>query len=333
MIKKILSTFIFTIIFATAAISDSALEGKAKKKLINKFDQGIGAFSNRISENIASFAKDNFDSMKYLDFSIDTAEYLKPTFSIMSVTELLELDNGGTIFNQTSLNTHDSDETINIGFGARKLLFDNKAILGFNTFYDHQFSEDHKRIGLGVETISSLFDLRGNYYNAMSDRRTNKEGSYVERALDGWDLRGDYHLPIQHDINIFMTAYKFKNPEDASTFEDKGNKFGADAKLGNFVIEAGYDSSNRAKDNYFGSVKYVVALGDKVKKDYYALSEIKDPITDKKMKDSYRTASLKNVKKAFEYTSVEDKLYQPVKRENKIRVVKIDAAGFVASGF
>ena len=39
--------------------------------------------------------------MKYLDFSIDTAEYLKPTFSIMSVTELLELDNGGTIFNQT----------------------------------------------------------------------------------------------------------------------------------------------------------------------------------------------------------------------------------------
>jgi adhesin/invasin len=130
-----------------------------------------------------------------------------------------------------------------------------------------------------------------------------------------------------------MTAYKFKNPQDGSDFEDKGNKFGADAKLGNFVIEAGYDSSNREKDNYFGSVKYVVALGDNVKKGYYALSEIKDPITDKKMKDSYRSASLKNLKKAFEYTSVEDKLYQPVKRENKIRVVKISASGFVASGF
>ena len=307
MIKKILSTFIFTIIFATAAISDSALEGKAKKKLINKFDQGIGAFSNRISENIASFAKDNFDSMKYLDFSIDTAEYLKPTFSIMSVTELLELDNGGTIFNQTSLNTHDSDETINIGFGARKLLFDNKAILGFNTFYDHQFSEDHKRIGLGVETISSLFDLRGNYYNAMSGRKVNKEGSYTERALDGWDLRTDYHLPIKYDVNLYMSAYKFKNPEDLSTFEDKGNRYGADAKIGNFLIQAGYENNNQNTDNYYGNLKYLVNFGG----------------------DNNNEAP----KSATSLTDVSDKLYQPIKRENKIRVVKIAASGVSVGGF
>ena len=323
---------ILSLLIATSVHSVD-LEAKATEKLSALKDRKINGFSNKVSESIASFAKNNFNSLKYLDFSIDAEEYLKPTFSIMSVTELLELDNGGTIFNQTSLNTHDSDETINIGLGARKLLFDNKLIFGINTFYDHQFDENHKRIGLGAETISSLFDLRGNYYNAMSDLRTNKEGSYKERALDGWDLRGDYHLPIQHDINIFMTAYKFKNPQDGSDFEDKGNKFGADAKLGNFVIEAGYDSNNQEKDNYFGSVKYVVALGDNVKKGYYALSEIKDPTSDKKMKDSYRFASLKTLKKAFEYTSVEDKLYQPVKRENKIRVVKISSSGFVASGF
>ena len=323
---------ILSLLIATSVHSVD-LEAKATEKLSALKDRKINGFSNKVSESIASFAKNNFDSLKYLDFSIDAEEYLKPTFSIMSVTKLLELGNGGTIFNQTSLNTHDSDETINIGLGARKLLFDNKLIFGINTFYDHQFDENHKRIGLGAETISSLFDLRGNYYNAMSDLRTNKEGSYKERALDGWDLRGDYHLPIQHDVNIFMTAYKFKNPQDGSDFEDKGNKFGADAKLGNFVIEAGYDSNNQEKDNYFGSVKYVVALGDNVKKGYYALSEIKDPISDKKMKDSYRFASLKTLKKAFEYTSVEDKLYQPVKRENKIRVVKISSSGFVASGF
>jgi len=323
---------ILSLLIATSVHSVD-LEAKATEKLSALKDRKINGFSNKVSESIASFAKNNFNSLKYLDFSIDAEEYLKPTFSIMSVTELLELDNGGTIFNQTSFNTHDSDETINIGLGARKLLYDNKLIFGINTFYDHQFDESHKRIGLGAETISSLFDLRGNYYNAMSGKKTNKEGSYVERALDGWDLRGDYHLPIQHDVNIFMTAYKFKNPEDGSDFEDKGNKFGADAKLGNFVIEAGYDSNNQEKDNYFGSVKYVVALGDNVKKGYYALSEIKDPISDKKMKDSYRFASLKTLKKAFEYTSVEDKLYQPVKRENKIRVVKISSSGFVASGF
>ena len=283
------------------------LEAKATEKLSALKDRKINGFSNKVSESIASFAKNNFNSLKYLDFSIDAEEYSKPTFSIMSVTKLLELGNGGTIFNQTSLNTHDSDETINIGLGARKLLFDNKLIFGINTFYDHQFDENHKRIGLGAETISSLFDLRGNYYNAMSDLRTNKEGSYKERALDGWDLRGDYHLPIQHDVNIFMTAYKFKNPQDGSDFEDKGNKFGADAKLGNFVIEAGYDSNNQEKDNYFGSVKYIVNIGE----------------------DNQSNTP----KSATSFTDVSDKLYQPVKRENKIRVVKIGASGVVVGGF
>ena len=297
---------ILSLLIVTSANS-ADLKAKATDKLSTLKDTKINGFSKKVSESISSFAKDNFDSMKYLDFSIDTEEYLKPTFSIMSVNELIELDNGGTIFNQTSLNTHDSDETINIGFGARKLLNDNKIIIGFNTFYDHQFDENHKRIGLGAETITSMFDLRGNYYNAMSGKKTNKEGSYSERALDGWDLRTDYHLPIQYDVNIFMTAYKFKNPQDASTFEDKGNKFGADAKLGNFVIEAGYDSNNQEKDNYFGSVKYVVNIGG----------------------DNQSNTP----KSATSLTDVSDKLYQPVKRENKIRVVKLSSSGFVASGF
>ena len=36
---------------------------------------------------------------------------------------------------------------------------------------------------------------------------------------------------------------------------------------------------------------------------------------------------------ALEYVSVRDQLYTPVKRENKIRVVKISAANIVVSGF
>ena len=63
-----------------------------------------------------------------------------------------------TIFNQTSINTHDGDETINVGFGTRKLLNDNTLILGANVFYDQQFTENHKRTGAGVEAITSIFD-------------------------------------------------------------------------------------------------------------------------------------------------------------------------------
>ena len=293
----------FSLLIATSAGSADLME-KATNKLSSFKDGKINALSNQVSENLSSFAQDHFENMKYLDFNINAQEYLKPTFSIMSVNEIMKIDSG-TIFNQTSINTHDGDETINIGFGVRKLLNDNTLLLGANTFYDHQLTESHKRSGAGVEAITSIFDLRANYYNAISGRRTNTEG-VIERALDGWDLRGDYHLPIDQDVNLFISAFEFENPEIVSTYKEKGNKFGADATLGNFVLEGGYMNDNQANDAYFGSVKYVVNFG-----------------SDTKNSDT----------KSKSLTDVSDQLYQPVKRENKIRVVKILASGFVAGGF
>ena len=286
-------------------VGSQGLKKKATDKISAFKDGKINTLSNQISKSISSFAEEHFENMKYLDFNIDAQEYLKPTFSIMSVNEIKKLDNG-TIFNQTSINTHDGDETINIGFGTRKLLNDNTLILGANAFYDHQLTESHERVGVGAEAISSMFDVRGNYYNALSARRTNSEGT-IERALDGWDLRADYHLPIDHDVNVFVSAFEFENPEDVSSYKETGNKFGVDAKVGNFAIEAGYMDDNQENDAYFGNVKYVVNFG-----------------SDNQDHSSSNSKSL---------TDVSDRLYQPVKRENKIRVVKIAASGVVVGGF
>ena len=290
-------------------IATNAGSEDIKKKTTDKIsalkDKKINTLSNQISKSISSFVEEHFENMKYLDFNIDAQEYLKPTFSIMSVNEIKKLDNG-TIFNQTSINTHDGDETINIGFGTRKLLNDNTLILGANAFYDHQLTESHERVGVGVEAITSDFDLRYNHYSAMSGRRTNAEGT-IERALDGWDLRGDYHLPIDHDVNIFVSAFEFENPESVSAYKETGNKFGVDAKVGNFAIEAGYMDDNQENDAYFGNIKYVVNFG-----------------SDNQDHSSSNSKSL---------TDVSDRLYEPVKRENKIRVVKIDASGVVVGGF
>ena len=285
-------------------VGSQDLKATATDKISAFKDGKINALSNKISENISSFAKDHFENMKYLDFNINTQDYLKPTFNIMSVNEIMKIDSG-TIFNQTSINTHDGDETINIGFGTRKLLNNNTLIVGANAFYDHQLTESHERVGAGAEALSSMFDVRGNYYNALSARRTNSGGT-IERAMDGWDLRGDYHLPIEQDINLFFSAFEFENPEDVSSYKEKGNKYGADAKLGNFSIEAGYMDDNQDNDAWFGNVKYVVNFGS----------------------DESNSSSSS---KSFE--DVSDQLYQPVKRENKIRVVKIDASGVVVGGF
>ena len=304
---KILRYFLPATLSLLISTNVGALD--AKDKLTDKIsafkDGTMNAFSGQLSESISSFAQENFESMKYLDFSLDFQEKLKPTFSIMSVNEIMKIDSG-TIFNQTSLNTHDSDQTLHLGFGSRKLMNDNTLMLGANAFYDHQFSENHQRLGAGAEAISSIFDVRANYYNALSGRKTNDSGT-IERAMDGWDLRADYHLPIEQDVNIFVSAFEFENPESVSSYKETGNKYGVDAKLGNFVLEGGYQDDNQANDYWFSNITYVVNFGSGDKNNI-----------------SSNSKSL---------TDVSDQLYQPVKRENKIRVVKIDASGVVVGGF
>ena len=296
--------FFAAIIYCTSSLAaELPTKDSLKNSLNNKITSKISQSSSAASEKIETFITGNFENVKYLDFEIQVREYLKPSFNIMSVTELLKIDSG-TIFNQTSITTHDDDETVNIGLGIRKLLNDNKVLIGSNIFYDQQFTNNHKRTGAGVEAISSVFDIRGNYYNAISGSKNTTEGS--ERALDGWDTQIDYHLPGEHDVNFFINAFKFENPDKISTYEEKGNKYGANAKLGHFLMEAGYMDDNQGGDSYFGSIKFVVNIGEQKEN---------------------------KTRNFLEYTDVSDKLYQPVKRENKIRVVKISTSNVEVGGF
>ena len=303
LIKKRCILFAAIIYCTSSLAAELPTKDSLKNSLNNKITSKISQSSSAASEKIETFITGNFENVKYLDFDIQVREYLKPSFNIMSVTELLKIDSG-TIFNQTSITTHDDDETVNIGLGIRKLLNDNKVLIGSNIFYDQQFTNNHKRTGAGVEAISSVFDIRGNYYNAISGSKNTTEGS--ERALDGWDTQIDYHLPGEHDVNFFMNAFKFENPDKISTYEEKGNKYGANAKLGHFLMEAGYMDDNQGGDSYFGSIKFVVNIGEQKEN---------------------------KTRNFLEYTDVSDKLYQPVKRENKIRVVKISTSNVAASGY
>jgi hypothetical protein len=304
LIKILLGLFLIASPTSQSLADTNPIKNNIKNSFNSKVNSKINAVTAAASDKIATFAKENFESIKYLDFSIEGQEELKPTFSIMSVNEILKIDSG-TIFNQTSFNNHDGDQTINIGFGARKLFNENKVLVGSNIFYDHQFNNTHERTGAGIEAISSIFDVRGNYYNALSSRRVNDDG-LIERALDGWDTQIDYHLPIKHDVSVFLNAFEFENPEATSDFKQTGNKMGLNAKFGHFLIEAGYMDDNQENDSVYGSIKFVINMGE-----------------DK----------IYNSKDPLEMLYVGNKLYEPVKRENKIRVVKINASGLSASGF
>ena len=180
--------------------------------LDNRLISYVNNIANSISGSVSSIFKDN-DRVKYLDLSLGVQENYKPTLSLMNVNKVSETKNG-VFFNQNSLNLHDNDQTINIGFGHRSLLNEDKVILGVNAFVDYSFDEQHQRQGAGIEVISSVFDLRGNYYDATSGIQTLGDGS-TEEALDGWDSRLDYHLPIGYDVRLFRKIF-FKNRSLAS---------------------------------------------------------------------------------------------------------------------
>lgn len=280
------------------AVYSTDLEDTLINKSLNKTNNFISDLTNNLTENLL-----NTDRVKYLELDIQVQENLKPTFSLTNVNKLSE-DATSAFFNQNTISIHNDDQTVNVGLGYRNLIQDDKVMLGANLFFDYSFDDAHQRNGVGIEAISSVFDIRGNYYDATSGIQSLGDGS-TEEALDGWDARLDYHLPLVYDVNVFAGIFEFENA--AGNFTLDGEKYGLAGSVGKTNFELGYIDDNKTGDGAYANFTMVFDLGE--------------------------PKQLTKTNGAFEYVSVRDQLYTPVKRENKIRVVKISAANIVVSGF
>ena len=295
---KHLILLIFLIVFNQSSFAEdikSKLDGKIYSK-INEFTQNIG-------EDFADSLRD-FENLKYLDFSFNIQEGFDPSIQIESVSKLKEYDDGA-LFNQLNLISQDSKTTINLGIGKRKLFDNDTYILGTNFFIDYQFDEAHLRSGLGFEAISNSLDFIANYYNAISGFKNTGDGR--EKALDGYDLKFNYHLSNKSNTDFFVQLFEWENPN--STYEEKGEKVGMTSSIGNLAFEIGYLNDNKDNDGLFGSLKVVIPLGEQ-----------------------RETANKNNENTNKNSLSVRNKMYMPVKRENKIKLVKI-SSGVKVSGF
>ena len=116
----------------------------------------------------------------------------------------------------------------------RQLLNDDKVILGFNIFFDYAFDDSHQRNGAGLEVISSVFDLRSNIYDSTSGIQIVSVG-VSEEAMDGWDARLDYHLPVDANARIFAGLFEFEN--GTGSFEIEGEKYGLNLIGSNIDLE------------------------------------------------------------------------------------------------
>ena len=299
MSKKITILLIISLFF----LFKNALAVDLKSNASDKFYSSINEFSQNLAQGLADKLKQN-ENLKYFDISLDLQENQKPTIEIQSVSKLKE-DNDSAYFNQTNLSSYNGETTINLGFGKRKLYKDETVMLGSNVFLDYQFDEYHLRNGLGDEAISSVFDLRGNYYNAISGFKATDEGR--EKALDGYDIQLNYHVTGKNNTDLYLQTFEWENPN--STYKEKGEKFGITSQIGNLNFDLGYLNDNQNNDGFYAGIKLVVPLGN---------------VENKKPETQTETSK---------YVSVRDKLYIPVKRENKIKVVKISKSGVKISGF
>ncbi|WP_392552672.1 inverse autotransporter beta domain-containing protein [Orbus wheelerorum] len=101
------------------------------------------------------------------------------------------------VFSQLTYQEYEQNRRIgNFGIGQRWDVANKNWLLGYNLFFDHDFTRDHNRLGLGLEAWSDYMKFAANYYTPLSDWKDSKDfDDYLERAARGFDIRFQGYLP------------------------------------------------------------------------------------------------------------------------------------------
>ena len=163
------------------------------------------------------------------EVSLSSGTSDKVTGSILFVSPLSDINNKeNTLFTQGSIYFSDDDrETLNLGIGNRKLLINDKLMLGANIFYDNEIDYGHTRASFGIEAISSVGSLRANQYYAISGAKD--AGEAQEKALDGSDIEVGVPLPYLPWTNFYLRTFEWKGADGVADL--KGDEMSLEAKL------------------------------------------------------------------------------------------------------
>ena len=191
--------------------------------------------TNKFMSNFNSYLSDKFPTA---EIGLSTGVTNEVTGSILFVKPLTDLnDNENIMFTQGSLFLSDDNrETINLGFGNRKLVNDEKLLIGYNLFYDHEIDYDHQRASIGIEAISSVGSLRANQYYGLSGWKTGLD-NIQEKALNGNDIELGMPLPYLPWTNLSYRSFNWDGASGAA--DQKGDEMSLEAKLSGFNIEVG----------------------------------------------------------------------------------------------
>ena len=211
-------------------------------------------------------------------------------FSILGVRDI-NSSNDSNIFTQFSLMNQEinNKERIigNLGFGYRKLFYDNSFMFGSNAFYDRDLTDGQSRLSLGMEAKASILDITANSYRKISN--SDVINGDREQVLSGWDFNLTSQIPRAPWARINYNGYKWETEKGSS--DQKGNIYSLELDVTNSVeVVAGLDKSslNSIDDETSLSINYIyppkeksIVMSDGLSNDMYEKSNMEQKLKEK----------------------------------------------------
>mgnify|MGYP003632160394 CR=1 FL=1 len=209
---------------------------------------------------------------------------------------------GSGILNEQSVDIDDdvARHTLNLGVAYRHLTHNEKYLFGGSLFLDHQWPYNHSRLGIGFDAKARYLDFATNYYLPLSDykdsRRDDAGNQYEERALEGFDVEIGYSPPALQNLSVFGKGYQyFKETDD----DIRGMELRAEyTLLDRLTVKGAVIEENGGRDGIEFALQYTMPLYD----------------TDKP------NIALADLETASGSASVRDRIFEKIRRENRIRV-------------
>lgn len=272
---------------------EKILGNKSAQAIIDKSKQDA---LNQASNLAVTQTKNYLDTLfPTVEVSLGLGDPGKPVGGVLVVAPISDPKNiYNTTFTQGSIFLNDNRQTVNIGLGHRILELDKKLLLGVNAFYDHEFPYNHQRTSIGLEARSSVGEINANKYWALTKWRDGRDGAQ-ERALDGQDIEAGVPLPYLPWAKAYVRHFKWEAVDGASDL--KGNDYSLKAEIPiipGLSIEAGRrDYKSKSDENF-----------------------IRLTWSPKPVKTLSTPQLVSN--EAYTLTSMEDRRYEKVRRENLI---------------
>lgn len=185
-----------------------------------------------------------------------------------------------------------ADDTINSGLVLRHLSEDETYYYGGNMFFDHATARNHNRASVGVEARTSQLGIGANRYIPLSGWKSVDQ-VYEERALAGWDVEVRGQIPQLPSWLAYTKGYQWDEVEN-ETPEIFGYEAGLEySPIRAITVSAGVQDENDESP----ALEALLRLN----------LRFNEPLADQ-----FKTVQALD--------SVKNRIYEPVRREDTIRV-------------